>query len=240
MTQRFQVRRPLYPILSILTALLTLIGALALARSVWGSVFVAAVFLLLCLFGYASTCLRALPAIALYLAVFSLIFYLASGGNGVFTWQMANRLAGVAVAVLPGLSMPPVRLTRCLTGLGCPRLVTLGMLITTSFVPVLSGEIRQVRSAMRTRGVTSIWNPTAFYRAFLIPLLVRLVNISDTLALSVETRGFVGGDGGYTVYHPVRPAGRDLCFAGLFLAALILGLAAPALGLAAPVQEVLA
>lgn len=240
MTQRFHVRRPLYPIVSILAALLTLIGALALARSVWGTVFVAAVFVLLCLFGYASTCLKALPILILYVGGFSAIFYLASGGNAVFTWQMANRLAGVGVAVLPGLSMPPVRLTRCLTALGCPRLVTLGMLITTSFVPVLSGEVRQVRAAMRTRGVTSIWNPTAFYRAFLIPLLVRLVNISDTLALSVETRGFVGDDGGYTVYHPVRLAGRDLCFTGMFLAALAVGVAAPALGLAAPVQGVLA
>ena len=240
MTDRFYVRHPLYPIVSILTALLTLIGSLALARSVWGSVFVAAVFVLLCLFGYASTCLRALPVIAVYLAVFSLIFYLASGGNAIFTWQMANRLAGVAVAVLPGLSMPPVRLTRCLTALGCPRLLTLGMLITTSFVPVLSGEIRQVRSAMRTRGVTSLWNATAFYRAFLIPLLVRLVNISDTLALSVETRGFVSQAGGYTVYHPVRLTGKDLCFAGLFLAVLVCGLTAPLLGLAAPVQGVLA
>ena len=240
MTDRFYVRHPLYPIVSILTALLTLIGSLALARSVWGSVFVAAVFVLLCLFGYASTCLRALPVIAVYLAVFSLIFDLASGGNAVVTWQMANRLAGVAVAVLPGLSMPPVRLTRCLTALGCPRLLTLGMLITTSFVPVLSGEIRQVRSAMRTRGVTSLWNATAFYRAFLIPLLVRLVNISDTLALSVETRGFVSQAGGYTVYHPVRLTGKDLCFAGLFLAVLVCGLTAPLLGLAAPVQGVLA
>lgn len=239
MTRCFPVRRPLYPILSILTALLTLIGALALARSIWGSVFVAGVFLLLCLFGYASTCLRALPFLVIYLGVFSLIFYLASGGNGVFTWQMANRLAGVAVAALPGLSMPPVHLTRCLTGLGCPRLLTLGMLITTSFVPVLSGEIRQVRAAMRTRGVTSIWNPGVFYRAFLIPLLVRLVNISDTLALSVETRGFVSQDVTPTIYHPVRLTGRDICFGALLLLALAWSLAASALGAAPSIQGVL-
>ena len=68
---------------------------------------------------------------------------------------------------------------------------------------------------------------------------MRLVNISDTLALSVETRGFVSGATAYTVYHPVSLQGKDVCFAGLFLAALALGLAAPALGLAAPVQGVL-
>ena len=69
---------------------------------------------------------------------------------------------------------------------------------------------------------------------------MRLVNISDTLALSVETRGFVSQAGGYTVYHPVRLTGKDLCFAGLFLAVLVCGLTAPLLGLAAPVQGVLA
>ena len=240
MTDRFHVAHPLYPIVSILTALLTIIGALALARSVWGSIFVGCAFILLCLFGYASTCIKALPVIVIYLAVFSVIFYLASGGNTVFTWQMANRLAGVGVAVLPGLSMPPVQLTRCLTSLGCPRLVTLGMLITTGFVPVLSGEIHQVRSAMRTRGVTSILNPTAFYRAFLIPLLVRLVNISDTLALSVETRGFISDTGEYTVYHPIRIKPKDVCFAALFLAIFILGLAAPAFWMSMSIEEVLA
>lgn len=118
--------------------------------------------------------------------------------------------------------------------------MTLGMLITTGFVPVLSGEIHQVRSAMRTRGVTSILNPTAFYRAFLIPLLVRLVNISDTLALSVETRGFISDTGEYTVYHPIRIKPRDVCFAALFLAIFILGLAAPAFGMSMSIEEVLA
>ena len=60
------------------------------------------------------------------------------------------------------------------------------MLITLSFVPVLAAEIRQVRSAMKTRGATSLYKPAVLYRAFLIPLIVRLVNISDTLTLSLD------------------------------------------------------
>lgn len=240
MTGRFHPRRPLYPVVSVLAALLTLIGALALARSVWGSVFVGAVWLLLCLFGLARLCLRTLPFLLAYLAGFGLLFYLASGGNAVFTWQMVNRLAGVGVAVLPGLAMAPVRLTRCLTALGCPRLPALGMLITTSFVPVLAGEIGRVRGAMRTRGVTTLWAPAAFYRALLIPLLIRLVNLSDTLALSVETRCFVRDGSSCTVYRPVVLTGWDVGFSAIFLAVLALALCAPALGLSAPIQEVLA
>ncbi len=224
MMDSFQVRKPLYPIVSISAAVLTLVGALLLAKTCWGGIFVAEVFLLLCCFGYLRVCLRLLPLLVLYLGLFAGLFYLVSG-NAAFACQMAIRMAGVFVAVIPGLCMPPVHLTRCLTALHCPRLVSLGMLITLSFVPVLSGEIRQVRAAMRTRGVTSIWNPTVFYRAFLIPLLVRLVNISDTLALSVETRGFVAEDVHFTIYHPVTMQRRDLCFSALFVMLLLAGLA---------------
>lgn len=223
MTDRFTVSHPLYPLVSIAAALFILIGALAMARSVGGILFLFAVYLLLFLFGYARTCLSVLPFLAVYLGIFSLIFYLASGGNTAFTLQMAIRLAGVVIAVIPGLSLEPIRLTRCLTALHCPRLLTLGMLITLSFVPVLNTEIRQVRSAMRTRGVTSVLHPSLFYRAFLIPLIVRLVNISDTLALSVETRGFVAEDAGYTVYHPVSFQIRDGIFAVIFLMLLLGG-----------------
>ncbi len=226
MMDRFHIERPLYPIVSIATALLTLIGGLLLAKSVWGTVFLLAVYLLLCCFGYGRTCIRVLPFMIVYLAVFSLIFYFASGGNAVFVWQMANRLAAVVIAVIPGLCLPPVQLTRCLTSLHCPRLMTLGMLITMSFVPVLAGEIRQVRSAMRTRGVTSVFAPKAFYRAFLIPLLARLVNISDTLALSVETRGAVADDVEATVYRPVLLQARDLGFSILFFLFLAAGITA--------------
>ena len=74
------------------------------------------------------------------------------------------------------------------------------MLIAMSFVPVLKGEIKRVREAMKTRGAGSILNPKIFYRAFLIPLVTRLVDISDTLALSVETRGFTLEKAKYTVY----------------------------------------
>lgn len=224
MTDRFAISRPLYPLVSIAVSLFTLIGALAMARSICGILFLLAVYLLLCLFGYARTCLSVLPVLIVYLGIFSLIFYLASSGNAAFTLQMAIRLGGVVIAVIPGLALEPIQLTRCLTALRCPRLLTLGMLITLSFVPVLNTEIRQVRSAMRTRGVTSVLHPALFYRAFLIPLIVRLVNISDTLALSVETRGFVAEDAGYTVYHPVFFRARDGIFAVLFLLLLLGGI----------------
>ena len=117
-------------------------------------------------------------------------------------------------------------MTRALSQVHTPRAVTLGMLIAMSFVPMLRGEIARVREAMKTRGAGSLWNLKIFYRAFLVPFAMRLVNISDTLALSVETRGFALGKVPYTIYKKERPALSDALFcvgliAGAALAAVL-------------------
>ena len=94
------------------------------------------------------------------------------------------------------------------------------MLIATSFPPVLGAEIKRVREAMKTRGAGSVLNPKIFYRAFLVPFVMRLVNISDTLSLSVETRGFSLEKVPYTVYKKEIVCLSDVLF--------VLGLAAGA------------
>ena len=86
------------------------------------------------------------------------------------------------------------------------------MLIAMSFVPMLKNEIARVREAMKTRGAGSVLNPQILYRAFLVPLVMRLVNISDTLALSVETRGFTLGKAPYTIYKREYFVASDLLF----------------------------
>ncbi len=73
---------------------------------------------------------------------------------------------------------------------------------------------------MKTRGAGSILNPKILYRAFLVPFVMRLVNISDTLSLSVETRGFSLEKTPYTVYKKEIVCLSDVLF--------ILGLAAGA------------
>ena len=118
------------------------------------------------------------------------------------------------------MSIQPIDMTRNLSTLKAPRGLTLGMLIATSFPPVLRAEKQRVREAMKTRGAGSVFNPKIFYRAFLVPLVMRLVNISDTLSLSVETRGFSLEKTPYTVYKKEAVCISDVLF--------ILGIAAGA------------
>ena len=126
-----------------------------------------------------------------------------------------GMVLALCVAAIPGLGLAPVCLVRGFSCMRLPRVLTLAMLITFTFFPLLRAEVRQTREAMRTRGAGGLLNPAILYRAFLIPLMVRLVNLSDTLALSVETRGFTPYPAPHTVYRPVYLQAKDGAFAAL-------------------------
>lgn len=218
--------KKLYPLVAILAGLFIIVFGLVMAKELLAcSIFLGAVFVWLWLFGCWKSCLHALPAFIVVAGIFFGIFYAATGtlNSG---WAMANRFGAVFLAVVPGMSTAPVRMTRSLSQVHTPRAVSLGMLIAMSFMPMLKGEIGRVREAMKTRGAGSVLNPKILYRAFLVPLVMRLVNISDTLALSVETRGFALGKVRYTIYKKEQIALSDVVFvlgllAGAVLAAVL-------------------
>lgn len=136
-------------------------------------------------------------------------------------YAAVNRILAVCIAVIPGLALSPIILVRNFSTIKLPRMLTLGMMITLTFFPLLGGEVRQVREAMKTRGAGSFLSPQIFYRAFLIPLIMRLVNISDTLALSVETRGFDRDSTECSVYKTVNLHAADILFFLLVLAGVV-------------------
>ncbi|MCR5607280.1 MAG: energy-coupling factor transporter transmembrane protein EcfT [Treponema sp.] len=219
MKRQLQESNTLYPLLSIIIVLVTFIISLITAHMGFSGIFfLVAVYILFCLFGYIRICIKLIAFLVVYLSIFYVIFFFSSGKNTLFAAQMIVRLAGVFIAAIPGITLAPVKLVRNLTQLKCPRLISLGMLITLTFIPLLASEIKTIKNAMKTRGVTSPLNPAIFYRAFLIPLIVRLVNISDTLALSVETRGFVSDKNNFTVYNADEFTVRDFIFIILYLA----------------------
>ena len=210
----------LYPLVAILSGVFVIVFGLVMAKELLAcSLFLAGCFVWLMLFGCGRACLRALLPFVVVAGIFFAIFYGATGTLDA-GWSMANRFGAVFLAVVPGMSTTPVRMTRSLSQVHTPRSVTLGMLIAMSFVPMLKGEIARVREAMKTRGAGSVLNLKILYRAFLVPLVMRLVNISDTLALSVETRGFALGKVRYTIYKKEKFALSDLVY--------LLGLAAGA------------
>lgn len=214
----FKYRSGIYPIIAVGSSLFLIVFGLITARTVECSYFLLGAVIWLVLFGCGRAVLRIFPVLIVIGGLFSGIAYAASG-NPASALAMANRFGAIFLAVVPGMSTEPVAMTRNLSEMHTPRSVTLGMLIAMSFVPMLKVEIARVREAMKTRGAGSLFNPRILYRAFLVPLVMRLVNISDTLALSVETRGFALGKVKYTIYKKNIIVLSDV----LYLAGLIAG-----------------
>lgn len=216
----FRYKKNLNPIIAFVTSLFLIVFGLVFARELKCSYFLIGVYVWLFLFGCWRGCLRILPAMLIVGGLFAGIAYLAYGNDWSAALAMFNRFGTVFLAVAVSMSVQSVAITRSLSQIHTPRAVTLGMLIATSFVPVLRAEIKRVREAMKTRGAGSVFNPKIFYRALLVPFVLRLVNISDTLSLSVETRGFTLGKAPYTIYKKEEFVLSDLIF--------LLGIAAAA------------
>ncbi len=101
------------------------------------------------------------------------------------------RFGILGLTVVFSLNINPTDLSRSLNQIHCPRKISLAILITFRFIPVLKQEIGRITEAMKVRGVKfHWWNPLQYYQVLFLPLIIRIINISDTLALSIETRGF--------------------------------------------------
>lgn len=211
----------IHPLLGILISVFIIVFGLVTAKDIRVFYFLAGVYLLLLVTGFHRACLRVLPVTGVLAAIFALLSY-AISRNLDSSLAMGARLLALGVAVIPGMCVIPSDLTRSLTKLRVPRSLTLGMLIAWNFVPLLKREVGQIREAMRTRGAGSMLNPKIAYRAFMIPLIMRLVNISDTLSLSVETRGFQMGKAEVSIYKDVRVGCKDILLTLLILGGAIM------------------
>lgn len=220
MSEKLLVKRPVYPLIGLLASILIIVFGVVTAKSLSCLWFLGAMWLVMLAFGYWRACLAVIPVAAVVCAVLAGITYVISRDVQA-AYAAVNRILAVCIAVIPGLALSPIILVRNFSTIKLPRMLTLGMMITLTFFPLLGGEVRQVREAMKTRGAGSFLSPQIFYRAFLIPLIMRLVNISDTLALSVETRGFDRDSTECSVYKTVNLHAADILFFLLVLAGVV-------------------
>ncbi len=208
----FVFKSKLYPLIAVLVSLFIIIFGMVEARNADLCWYLLAAAAWICLFGGLKGVLKMLPGFIVFGGAFAGIAYASAGGDTAAAVAMVNRFGALFLGVSLSMSVSAVRMTRSLSQVHTPRAVTLGMLISMSFVPMLKGEIGRVREAMKTRGAGSVFNPKILYRAFLVPFVMRLVNISDTLSLSVETRGFTLGSSLYSIYKKEYPAVSDVLF----------------------------
>ena len=212
MRRSFQIDRPLYPLVSIPMAVVILCCGIFVSsktEAVYG--YIAALSLLYLAFGFGRVLWKAL-LLFLIVGIISSIPQLCRHQFDHALITVA-RLLALSLSSIPLITTTPIQLSRCLNRLRVPRAITLGMMVAVSFVPLLVNEIRRVRDAMRTRGVNSAWySPGIVYRAFCLPFISQIIDMSDVLAISVETRGFDLAEKNATAYRTLSVEIRDVVF----------------------------
>lgn len=216
-------KRRIYPLLIFAVSIFFIVFGLIMSRKMTLGYFLIASYIYLFIFGCKKGCTRIIIPFILCALIFGTISYFTYGKDFPSAIAMVYRFASIYLSVALGMSIEPIDITRNLSTLKAPRGITLGMMIATSFPPYLKAEKQRVREAMVTRGAGSILNPKIFYRALLVPFVMRLVKISDTLSLSIETRGFSLEKVPYTVYKKEIFTISDLIFIlGIILGAVLL------------------
>lgn len=212
------VKKPLYPILSIISSMVIFCFGLIISKELTIIYFLLALTILYVVFGFGKVLIKVVPIFLLIGGVIGFGSFLSNGSY--MAWiQTLGRVMLLAYSSVITISFPPINLTRNLVQLKCPRLLTLGMLVTVKFVPIIIDESKQIREAMKTRGVNVNWyNLYCLYRAFIMPFMIRIISISDTMAVSIETRGFDLNDKSTNVYKTVNFTLRD----GIFIVILLL------------------
>ncbi len=200
----------IYPLFALIVSTLFFIVGLFFVKEVWFPAYLAVIIIFLAIFGYHKVILMVLKIMLPISIVVSLLALLGTNVTNAIQNGLRTLLLGIAAII--SLSIEPVDLVRNLNKLKVPRLLTLGILITLRFLGVINEEMRRIRIAMKTRGVSdNIFNPKVFYRAFLIPLFMRIISISDMLSVSLDTRGFkTSGEG--TVYKEISIDYKSIAF----------------------------
>ena len=209
-----------YPLFTLLISLTLIIYGLIMARDINTTYLMAGFFIFFILFGYWKEALKGVPFLVFFGGLFTLITYYISYDYQ-STLAMANRFLTLFIALIPSVGTDALRMKRALEQIKTPRFITLGMLIAMNFVPTLKMEIKKIRQAMKTRGTICVFNPKIIYRAYLIPFVLRLTNISDILSTSIETRGFSIDSNIYTIYNEEKVVISDIIFFLVSIAGII-------------------
>lgn len=223
MFEAFEVKRPFYPLVSFTSSIVILVFGMLFSKYIAAFAFVGAVFVMFCVFGFFKSTWKMTLAMGICGLVIGGLSFLTNRSLEAF-WQTVLRMILLGLCAVPMASTSPCDLTRCLAKMKCPRVITLGMLVTLKFIPVLAGEIKQIWEAMKVRGANMNWyRPSCIYRAFIIPLVMRIIGISDTLSLSLETRAFTLDDSQSSVYREIKAKPRDFVFFACVVALCVAG-----------------
>lgn len=143
MLETFEAKKPFYPLISFSVSVIVLIFGMLFSKNLLAFAFATAIFVLYSAFGLFKSTWKMTVAMAICGLIIGGLSFLSNRSLDAF-WQTLLRMILLGLCAVPMVSTSPCDLTRCLAKLKCPRVITLGMLVTLKFIPVLVGEIKQM------------------------------------------------------------------------------------------------
>ncbi|MCO7127552.1 energy-coupling factor transporter transmembrane protein EcfT [Sporolactobacillus shoreicorticis] len=152
------------------------------------------------LYGFLNGVRRSLPIYVLILLLYFLSDYFASETRNILFVSLAF-FSYFIVCFLPALlagevlvRTPAGQLMSALTAWHLPKTIIVAFSVSLRFVPIAGMEIRSIHEVMKQRGVaffsrTGWLHPWRVFECALVPLMIRLLKISDELTASAITRG---------------------------------------------------
>ncbi len=212
----------IYPLFALISGTLLFLVGLFFVKTTWFHLYLLSIFLLLIAFGYLTALLKVMCLIVPVSIFVTLLAMLGTNYDNAIQNGLRAFLLGLCSVIT--LSIEPVDLVRNLNQFKVPRVLTLGLLITLRFISVMAEEMKRIRIAMQTRGVNSnLLNPKVLYRAFLIPLIMRVISISDILAVSLDTRCF-NMDGENSIYKRLNVDIKSIIFLSISIIIILVSL----------------
>ncbi len=208
----------IHPILSLISSLLLFVAGLLFVKKDWFWIFAASFLILLLLFRFEKTIVKTAPFILVFGALMAILT--AINGDRFDVLYSFYRVLALGLAAVLSISIRPISLVRSFNQLKIPRWINLGLLIVIRFMQIFREEIIQIRQAIVLRGIRFIKTPILWGRAFFIPLIIRVLSISEGLATSLETRAFSTDLEGSS-FEIICFEKRDYLFSFLFLSCLI-------------------
>lgn len=220
---RFEPKNQIYPLFAILSFILIMPLGIIFSSSSWMWLFALAFWMMFLCFGYWKACLYSFCGMSFLIIMVAGVTYLMTK-DWKQTEYAALRCASITVAAIPLGGMSYTRLGKTMDTLRMPRSLSLMTMVLFSFIPVLMTERSRIMKAYRVRGGNP-HIPFVFFKSMIVPFLIRTISISDTLALSVETRGFDLKSKPKEIYEPVHPHLRDWIFVAFLvsLSGLMIG-----------------
>ncbi|MFB2623901.1 MULTISPECIES: energy-coupling factor transporter transmembrane protein EcfT [Methanothermobacter] len=198
------------PLSKVLVVLLAAAFSVLISR-LWILVLLGAIFTgLLASSGSLRAAAPFLSFIALFWVLSVVAVFLTSGDMEYALGFLGPFFARFFILVAAGLffafTTSPRSLAEALRSLHVPGEIVFTLTVALRYIPALAVEASSIWDSLKLRlnasGLSVARRPSLIYRGLIIPLIIRVVKISDEVAVAAETRAF----------DPSRVAGGKMAF----------------------------